>query len=134
LYPQHEVLKDMLALRLSRGQDLHFGVTATRVEGVDTDSPRVIATDAEGAELVIDADFVVGADGSRSVVRPAITGASHTGYFREYPFAWFGILCEAPASSDELIYSNSENGFALISQRSPEVQRMYFQCDPDADP
>ncbi|MGP6169956.1 4-hydroxybenzoate 3-monooxygenase [Microbacterium sp. A196] len=134
LYPQHEVLKDMLTLRLSRGQDLRFGVTATRVEGVDTDSPRVTATDAEGAELVIDADFVVGADGSRSVVRPAITGASRTGYFREYPFAWFGILCEAPASSDELIYSNSENGFALISQRSPEVQRMYFQCDPDADP
>ncbi|WP_417509388.1 4-hydroxybenzoate 3-monooxygenase [Microbacterium sp.] len=134
LYPQHEVLKDMLALRLSRGQDLRFGITATRVEGVETDAPRVIATDAEGAELVIDADFVVGADGSRSVVRPAVTGDSRSGYFREYPFAWFGILCEAPASSDELIYSNSENGFALISQRSPEVQRMYFQCAPDADP
>ncbi|TPX00375.1 4-hydroxybenzoate 3-monooxygenase, partial [Schumannella luteola] len=56
------------------------------------------------------------------------------GYFREYPFAWFGILCEAPPSADELIYSNSENGFALVSQRSPEVQRMYFQCDPEADP
>jgi p-hydroxybenzoate 3-monooxygenase len=67
-------------------------------------------------------------------VRPAITGDARSGYFREYPFAWFGILCEAPASADELIYSNSENGFALISQRSPEVQRMYFQCDPDADP
>lgn len=132
LYPQHEVLKDMLALRLSRGQDLRFGVTATHVEGVD-DTPRVYASSAEG-DLVIDADFVVGADGSRSVVRPAIAGKSHDGYFREYPFAWFGILCEAPASADELIYSNSDTGFALISQRSPEVQRMYFQCDPDVDP
>lgn len=134
LYPQHEVLKDMLALRLNQGQDLRFGVSATRVEGLDTDLPRVVATDAEGAELIIDADFVVGADGSRSVVRPAITGASRSGYFREYPFAWFGILAEAPPSSEELIYSNSDNGFALISQRSAEVQRMYFQCDPDADP
>ena len=134
LYPQHEVLKDMLALRLGAGQDLRFGVTATRVEGVDTANPRVLATDADGQDLVIDADFVVGADGSRSVVRPAVTGTSRGGYFREYPFAWFGILCEAPASADELIYSNSDNGFALISQRSPEVQRMYFQCDPDADP
>ena len=134
LYPQHEVLKDMLALRLGAGQDLRFNVTATHVEGADTDRPRVVATDADGQEFVIEANFVVGADGSRSVVRPAVTGSSTGGYFREYPFAWFGILCEAPASADELIYSNSENGFALISQRSPEVQRMYFQCEPDADP
>jgi p-hydroxybenzoate 3-monooxygenase len=54
-------------------------------------------------------------------------------YFHEYPFAWFGILAEAPRSSDELIYANSENGFALISQRTETVQRMYFQCDPDED-
>src|SRR5699024_1691476 len=47
---------------------------------------------------------------------------------------WFGILCEAPKSSEELIYSNSPDGFALISQRSESVQRMYFQCDPDTDP
>jgi len=136
LYPQHEALKDLLALRLRSGQDLRLGVTATRVNDIETDRPRVTATDADGAELVIDAEFVVGADGSRSVVRPAVTPASASGrgYFREYPFAWFGILCEAPPSAHELIYSNSENGFALISQRSPEVQRMYFQCDPDADP
>ncbi|WP_175987598.1 4-hydroxybenzoate 3-monooxygenase [Microbacterium tenebrionis] len=134
LYPQHEMLKDMLALRLGAGQDLRFGVTASRVEDAETNRPRVIATDADGGQLTIEAHFVVGADGSRSVVRPAITGDSRSGYFREYPFAWFGILCEAPASADELIYSNSANGFALISQRSPEVQRMYFQCDPEADP
>lgn len=133
LYPQHEALKDLLALRLTAGQDVRFKVTATRAEGVETDHPRVIATDADGQELIIDADFIVGADGSRSVVRQAVTGSSG-GFFREYPFAWFGILCEAPASAEELIYSNSDNGFALISQRSPEVQRMYFQCDPEADP
>ncbi|CAN7385259.1 4-hydroxybenzoate 3-monooxygenase [Microbacterium foliorum] len=133
VYPQHEVLKDLLALRLATGQDIRFGVSASRVEGADTDRPRVIAMDSGGQEIVIDADFVVGADGSRSVVRSAVTGAAKSGYFREYPFAWFGILCEAPPSGDELIYSNSDDGFALISQRSPEVQRMYFQCAPDAD-
>uniref|UniRef100_UPI00406C71AB 4-hydroxybenzoate 3-monooxygenase n=1 Tax=Microbacterium sp. LWO13-1.2 TaxID=3135262 RepID=UPI00406C71AB len=134
LYPQHEVLKDLLSLRLAAGQDLRFGVIATRVEGVETNKPRVVASTADGDELVIEADFVVGADGSRSVVRPAIAGASSGGYFREYPFAWFGILCEAPPSSDELIYSSSPHGFALISQRSTKIQRMYFQCEPDADP
>ena len=133
LYPQHEVLKDLLSLRIREGQDLRFGVTATRVEGIDSAQPRVIAATADGAALEITADFVVGADGSRSVVRPAVAGPSSGGYFREYPFAWFGILCEAPPSADELIYSNSDSGFALISQRSPEVQRMYFQCDPETD-
>jgi len=133
LYPQHEALRDLIAARLAAGQDLRFGVTVDRVED-DGDLPRVLGTDADGQELVIEADFVVGADGSRSVVRSAVTGSSTGGYFREYPFAWFGILCEAPPSSEELIYSNSPDGFALISQRSATVQRMYFQCDPDVDP
>lgn len=134
LYPQHEVLKDLISVRLAAGQDLRFGVTAERVEGATTDRPRVIATDADGQRFEIEAEFVVGADGSRSVARAAVTGSATGGYFREYPFAWFGILCEAPPSSEELIYSNSENGFALISQRSATVQRMYFQCDPETDP
>ncbi len=118
LYPQHEVLKDMLALRLGAGQDLRFGVTATRVEDIDSERPRVLTTTAAGEELTIEADFVVGADGSRSVVRPAITGDSRSGFFREYPFAWFGILTEAPPSAEELIYSNSPNGFARAQQGS----------------
>ncbi|MEU7472814.1 4-hydroxybenzoate 3-monooxygenase [Streptomyces sp. NPDC044984] len=132
LYPQHEVLKDLVAARLAAGQDLRFQVTAERVEDAETDRPRVVAKDAEGNTVEIEADVVIGADGSRSVVREAVTGA-YGGYFREYPFAWFGILCEAPPSAEELIYSNSPDGFALISRRSPEVQRMYFQCDPNAD-
>ncbi|PRI12640.1 4-hydroxybenzoate 3-monooxygenase [Leucobacter massiliensis] len=135
LYPQHEALIDLIAARLAAGQDLRFGATVTAVEGVDSDRPRVSGTTAAGEPFEIEAEFLVGADGSRSVVRPAVTGPSREGgYFREYPFAWFGILCEAPKSSQELIYSNSPNGFALISQRSETVQRMYFQCDPEADP
>ncbi len=134
LYPQHEVLKDLIAARLAAGQDLRFGVTVQDVDGAETDQPTVPATTADGDELRIAADFVVGADGSHSTVRSAVIGSSAGGYFREYPFAWFGILCEAPPSADELIYSNSPDGFALISQRSATVQRMYFQCDPAADP
>ncbi len=133
LYPQHEVLKDLIAARLAAGQDLRFGATVERVEDAGTTSPRVIGRHDDGTAFEIVSDFVVGADGSRSVVRPTVTGSSTGGYFREYPFAWFGILCEAPPSSEELIYSNSPEGFALISQRSETVQRMYFQCDPDTD-
>ncbi|MFT4229560.1 MAG: 4-hydroxybenzoate 3-monooxygenase [Microbacterium sp.] len=134
LYPQHEVLKDLIAARLAYGQDLRFGVTAVRVEDAESDRPRVVATDRGGDPFELEAEFVVGADGSRSAVREAVTGSRYAGLVREYPFAWFGILCDAPPSAHELIYSNSPDGFALISQRSDTVQRMYFQCAPDADP
>jgi hypothetical protein len=32
-------------------------------------------------------------------------------------------------SAPELVYSHSERGFALVSQRTESMQRMYFQCD-----
>ncbi|ARJ04317.1 4-hydroxybenzoate 3-monooxygenase [Cnuibacter physcomitrellae] len=134
LYPQHEVLKDLIAARLDAGQDLRFGVTVDGIDDADPVHPVVQATDAGGELLRITADVVVGADGSRSVARSFVSGSSRSGYFREYPFAWFGILCEAPPSNDVLIYSNSPDGFALISQRNEHVQRMYFQCDPGFDP
>lgn len=134
LYPQHEALIDLIKARLEAGQDLRFGAEVKTVEDAETSAPRVTGVDSEGHPFDIVADFLVGADGSRSVVRPAVTGSMTAGYFREYPFAWFGILTEAPPSSKELIYSHSENGFALISQRSETVQRMYFQCDPETDP
>ncbi|MGV3712859.1 4-hydroxybenzoate 3-monooxygenase [Pseudolysinimonas sp.] len=133
LYPQHEVLKDLVARRLADAGDVRFSWNVDTVSDV-TDRPRVTGTDADGNPFEIIADFVVGGDGSRSVTRTAVVGSLTGGYFREYPFAWFGILCEAPPSSDELIYANSEQGFALISQRSQTVQRMYLQCDPEQDP
>jgi p-hydroxybenzoate 3-monooxygenase len=133
LYPQHEVLRDLLQVRLAAGQDIRFNTTATHVDDSQP-QPRIVAVHGDGEVLEIEADFVIGADGSRSQVREAVCGSLRSGYFREYPFAWFGILCEAPPSAPELIYSNSGNGFALISQRSDTVQRMYLQCDPDLDP
>ena len=33
---------------------------------------------------------------------------------RVYPFGWFGILTEAPPSSEELIYAHHNRGFALV--------------------
>jgi p-hydroxybenzoate 3-monooxygenase len=64
------------------------------------------------------------------VCRSAMPDAVRTEYLRSYPFGWFGILTEAPPSSHELIYALHERGFALVSTRSPTLQRMYFQCDP----
>ena len=129
LYPQTDVFLDLAARRKDDGGDVRYSVTDTSIHDLEG-KPKVWFTDVEGQEFEIQADFLVGADGSRSHCRFQIPEANRKWYFHEYPFAWFGILTQAPRSSDELIYANSESGFALISQRTEKVQRMYFQCDP----
>ena len=131
LYPQTEVFVDLHHTRTHAGADLRYGVRDTEVSGIET-SPQVAYTAADGSQHVVQADLVVGADGSRSATRALVPGRRQ--FFREYPFAWFGVLVEAPVSAPELIYARAPEGFALISQRTDSIQRMYFQCDPTEDP
>jgi p-hydroxybenzoate 3-monooxygenase len=133
VYAQHEVLKDLIAKRLEDSGDVRFGVSDTTVEGVDSERP-VLTFTHEDQQHRLECDFVIGADGSRTYTRFLIPeGTVRKDFFRQYPFAWFGILAEAPPSSDELIYAHSDRGFALISTRSPNVQRLYFQVDPSTN-
>lgn len=133
LYPQTDVFIDLAAARSRDGGDVRFGVTDTAVDDLTSDRPVLRFTDADGVAHEIRCDLLVGADGSRSTCRRQIPESLRQQSFREYPFAWYGILCEAPPSAPELVYSHSERGFALISQRTESLQRMYFQCAPDTD-
>lgn len=128
LYPQTDVFIDLANARERDGGDVRFGIRDTKVVDLTSDRPGIVFTDAHGSPHEIRCDLVVGADGSRSMTRHEIPDRRQ--YFREYPFAWFGILCEAPPSAPELIYCRSPRGFALISQRTAAIQRMYFQCSP----
>ncbi|MEU5219673.1 4-hydroxybenzoate 3-monooxygenase [Streptomyces sp. NPDC020807] len=131
LYPQTDVFIDLADARARDGGTVHFGIKDTEVLDITTSGPRVRYTAPDGTRHEIRARYVVGADGSRSMCRDLVPGDRRVRYGKEYPFAWFGILAEAPYSAPELIYAHSEHGFALISQRTEDVQRMYFQCDPD---
>lgn len=133
LYPQHKVLQDLIARRLADGGDLRFGVAETQVTGIETDRPVMTVPGPTGGER-IECDFVVGCDGSHSMTRTLIPDTVGRTYFRQYPFAWFAILAMTPRPWPEVIYAHSERGFALVSSRSPDMQRMYFQCDPATDP
>lgn len=130
VYAQHEVLKDLIRARLAAGGQIHFEARDVSVHDIAA-SPRIQFTDAEGRTRDLACGFLAGCDGSHGVCRTAIPEGERRDYFRNYPFGWFGILARAPPSADELIYASSERGFALISTRSPDVQRMYFQCDPN---
>jgi p-hydroxybenzoate 3-monooxygenase len=133
LYAQHEVLKDLIARRLADGADLRFGVTDVAVDAIDTDRPVIRFLDAAGSHEV-ECEFVAGCDGAHSSTRGLIPAEARTMFFRQYPFAWFGVLAETSRPTDEVLYAHSERGFALLSSRSSTLQRMYFQCDPATDP
>ncbi|NUP32973.1 MAG: 4-hydroxybenzoate 3-monooxygenase [Streptomycetaceae bacterium] len=133
LYPQTDVFIDLANARQRDGGTVLFGIKDTEVLDITTGDPRVRYTAADGTRHEIRARYVVGADGSRSMCRGLVPEDRRVRYGKEYPFAWFGILTEAPMSAPELIYAHSEHGFALISQRTETVQRMYFQCDPEED-
>lgn len=134
VYPQHEVLKDLIADRMAHGGEIIFGVGGTTILGIDTVHPAIdFHPDGAGALETIACDYIVGADGFHGPGRQAIPQAIRNEYNKIYPFGWLGILTEAPRSWDQIIYSNQGDGFALLSTRSPDVQRLYIQCDPHDD-
>jgi p-hydroxybenzoate 3-monooxygenase len=132
IYSQHEVVKDLTNARLAVGGQIVFEAEDVSVHGFDTDAPS-IAYQKDGEAIEIRSDFIAGCDGFHGVCRPSLPDGVLTVYEREYPFGWLGILAEAPPSSDELIYACHDRGFALLSMRTPQISRLYIQCDPEED-
>ena len=132
VWAQHEYLTDFIAKRLADGGTILFETQVDDADGYDGDKVVIDYTTADGRHEQLTADYVVAADGSKSPYRGPILeqdGAVRSRH--EYPYAWFGILVNGPQTQKELIYATHEEGFALISTRSKDVQRYYLQCDPN---
>jgi len=132
VYAQHEVIKDLVAARLDAGGTILFDAEAVSVHDLERTAP-VIRFRHAGTDVDLSCDFVAGCDGFHGICRAAIPQSARKEFSRVYPFGWFGILTRAPPSSHELIYTHHARGFALVSTRSPDIQRLYFQCDPHDD-
>jgi p-hydroxybenzoate 3-monooxygenase len=132
VYAQHEVLKDLIGARMAANGHLFFDVEDVSVSGFDGAAPK-IQFRKDGSLQELTCDFIAGCDGFHGVCRPSIPAGVLKTFERVYPFAWLGILAQAPPSSEELIYAYHERGFALLSMRSPEISRLYIQCEPDED-
>jgi p-hydroxybenzoate 3-monooxygenase len=124
VYGQQEVVKDLIAARLDAGGPLLFEAGATEI-----DPETGVVRYGDGSD-VLRCAAIAGCDGFHGVARAAVPAEV---FERVYPFAWLGILAHAAPSSEELIYTHHERGFALHSMRSPEVTRNYLQVAPDED-
>jgi p-hydroxybenzoate 3-monooxygenase len=131
VYAQHEVIRDLVKARIDAGGQLLFGVKDVSLLDLDTKLPKLRFHDAAGAVREITCDYIAGCDGFHGVSRPSIPSRVRREFERVYPFGWFGILVEGPAATEELIYAYHERGFALVSTRSPQIQRLYLQCNPN---
>jgi p-hydroxybenzoate 3-monooxygenase len=132
VYGQTEVTKDLINARLAAGGEIVFEAEDVSVHGFDGRRPKIrFRQDGRRRELAC--DFVTGCDGFHGVCREGVPQGALTMHERLYPFAWLGMLVEAPPVCDELIYAYHERGFALFSMRSRALSRLYVQCTPDDD-
>jgi p-hydroxybenzoate 3-monooxygenase len=132
VYAQHEVIKDLVKARLDAGGSIVFEARDVALRDVETPRPRIDFEAREGRQT-LECEFIAGCDGFHGICRSSIPATARTEYVRHYPFGWFGILVRAAPYAPELVYAHHPQGFSLVSTRSPEVQRLYFQCDPRDD-
>jgi len=117
VYAQHEVIKDLVAARLAADGRILFGVEDAALYDLDSASPKT-RFHMDGRVEEIESDFIAGCDGFHGVSRPSIPLRHRHEFARTYPFGWFGILVEAPPSTDELVYAHHERGFATTLRSS----------------
>ncbi len=130
IYGQNKVVEDLTDARLAAGGRIFFAAEDVSVHGLDSGTPSIrFCSDGEANEM--QCDFIAGCDGFHGVCRPSVPAGVLTEFERIYPFAWLGMLAEVEPSSEELIYSRHERGFALHSMRSPELTRLYLQVARD---
>jgi p-hydroxybenzoate 3-monooxygenase len=122
----------LIAARLQQGGQILFNVKDVRLADVATSQPGIYFV-YEEKQVKLQCEFITGCDGFHGVSRSFIPEAIQKVYSRTYPFGRLGILMQAPPSADELIYAYSDRGFSLVSTRSPDLQRLYIQCDPQDD-
>ncbi len=130
VYGQQEVMRDLFDGADERGIEVVWEADRVALEGLDGAEPSVSWRQGE-ARRHLDCDFVAGCDGFHGVCRASIPAPALRTYERVYPFGWLGILADVPPCSDELIYANSERGFALASMRSGTRSRYYLQVALD---
>jgi p-hydroxybenzoate 3-monooxygenase len=130
VYGQNEVVRDLIDARIATTRPLYFEAQGVRVCALDSSAP-VIRFRHDETDHEVQCDFIAGCDGFHGVCRPSIPEGVLTIHERTYPFGWLGILAEATPSSDELVYTHHDRGFALFSMRSPSITRLYLQVPPD---
>lgn len=126
VYGQTELTRDLMEARSSAGAEAIYGAQEVTVGGFDGERPFVTWR-KDGRVHRLDCEFIAGCDGYHGVCRASVPRSALREYEKVYPFGWLGVLSDTPPVSEELIYVNSDRGFALCSMRSRVRSRYYLQ-------
>lgn len=126
VYGQTEVTKDLMKARTAAELLSFYEANNVQVHDFYSTTPSV-TFEHEGQGFKIECDFIAGCDGYHGVSRASVPKDKIKTFEKIYPFGWLGVLADVPPVADELIYVQSERGFALCSMRSPTRSRYYLQ-------
>lgn len=126
VYGQTEVTRDLMDDRAAKGLTTIYEADNVQVHDFDGTHPSVTYT-KDGQSHTLQCDFIAGCDGFHGVCRASVPEGSIKEYEKVYPFGWLGVLADVPPVSHELIYANTDRGFALCSMRSATRSRYYVQ-------
>jgi len=130
VYGQTEVTRDLMDARAANGRPSVYEAEDVTLLDIAGSAP-VVKYRHRGEVHEVACDFIAGCDGFHGVSRRTIPAPALSLYERVYPFGWLGVLADTPPPWEELIYANSDYGFALASMRSPTRVRCYVQCGLD---
>jgi p-hydroxybenzoate 3-monooxygenase len=125
VYGQTEVTKDLMQAR--EQADLSSFYEAQNVQIDDFYTQPKVTFAYHNQSYQIECDFIAGCDGFHGVCRASVPEDKIKTFEKVYPFGWLGVLADVPPVADELIYVQSERGFALCSMRSETRSRYYLQ-------
>ena len=125
VYGQTEVTKDLMQARNESNLTSFYEANDVKVH--DFYEKPYITFNKDGKLYQVNCDFIAGCDGYHGVCRTSIPQENIKTFEKVYPFGWLGVLADVPPVSDELIYVQSDRGFALCSMRSTTRSRYYLQ-------
>ncbi|MGV0909832.1 4-hydroxybenzoate 3-monooxygenase [Martelella sp. FOR1707] len=126
VYGQTEVTADLYEAQDAMGTPIFHGVEDVTIGDLG-EAQSTVSFTHQGERKTITCSYVAGCDGFHGVSRRTIPEEKRQEFERVYPFGWLGILSRTPPVHDELIYANSDRGFALASMRSRTLSRYYVQ-------
>lgn len=121
IYPQHQLVGALSDALIAEGADVRF---STAVAAVRQDADGAVVTLADGSE--VDAQVVVGCEGSRSVVATAMTGLRTNQ--EDLPARLIAVIADAPPLEGHTLYGLHPRGFAGQMRRGPHQTRYYLEA------
>ncbi|MFD5632150.1 4-hydroxybenzoate 3-monooxygenase [Streptomyces sp. NPDC127072] len=128
VYPQQDLVADLLARFEERGGQIRFATEAVAVRHADTPRPEVEVREADGRPGLWRARYVAGCDGRHGAARRSLPPGT-VRHHRDHGVTWLGLLAQAPPSLDAVGYAVHARGFAGHMARTSDITRYYLQCE-----